>query len=347
MFPFLSAPVGIGTAAGTPAEAVAVAIFALMCVSAVGTMFAHRHRLAALVVLSVVGLTLALAFVYFSAPDLALTQLSVETVSILLLLLALNYFPQQAPAETAVDNALRHFFLACVAGGGVGWVTWAILTRPLRSISDYFIANSVPQGGGANVVNVILVDFRAFDTYGEITVIAIAALGVAAMLAALRLDPRRADASGRPWSAERVHLPLDLLVRTLLPLALLVSLFFFIRGHNAPGGGFIAGLVGAVALVLLYLGAGLGWAQARIRLDFAAIAAWGLLIAGLTGLGALLLGTPFLTSAYTYAALPVVGKVPLASAMLFDLGVYLTVLGATLLILTLLGAGSSRPVQEK
>jgi multicomponent K+:H+ antiporter subunit A len=346
MFPFLTAPGGVGTAAGTPAEPVAVAILVLMCVSAIGTMFAQRHRLAALVVLSVVGLTLALAFVNFSAPDLALTQLSVETVSILLLLLALNYLPQQAPPETAVDNALRHFFLACVAGGGVGWITWAILTRPPTSISDYFIANAVPQGGGTNVVNVILVDFRAFDTYGEITVIAIAALGVAAMLTTLRLVPRSADAQGRPWSTERSHLPLDLLVRALLPLALLVSLYLFIRGHNSPGGGFIAGLVGALALVLLYLGAGLRWAEARVRLDFTAIAAGGLLVAGLTGLGAGLWGLPFLTSAYGYAALPVVGKVPLASAMLFDLGVYLTVIGATLLMLTLLGAGG-RPVERE
>jgi multicomponent K+:H+ antiporter subunit A len=135
--------------------------------------------------------------------------------------------------------------------------------------------------------------------------------------------------------------------RLRLPVAGLISAYFLLRGHNAPGGGFVAGLVGAVALVLLYLGAGLGWAQARIRLDFAAIAAWGLLIAGLTGLGAALLGTPFLTSTYMYAALPVVGKVPLASAMLFDLGVYVTVMGATLLILTLLGAGSSSAAQEK
>jgi multicomponent K+:H+ antiporter subunit A len=340
MFPFLGAPGVLGDVATTPADPMAFAIFTLMCVSAVGTMFAQRYRLAALVVLSVVGLTVALAFVYFSAPDLALTQLCVETVSILLLLLALNYLPQESPPETAVDNALRHFFLACIAGGGVGWLTWAILTRPFTSISDYFIANSVPQGGGANVVNVILVDFRAYDTYGEITVIAIAALGVAAMLAALRLPARKTDDQGRPWAAERSFLPLDLLVRALLPLALLVSLYLFIRGHNAPGGGFIAGLVAAVALVLLYLGAGLKWTSARLRLDFTGIAAGGLLVAGLTGVGAAVLGVPFLTSAYGYAHWPIVGKVPLASAMLFDLGVYLVVVGATLRILGLLGEGS-------
>jgi multicomponent K+:H+ antiporter subunit A len=319
----------------------AVVIFALICVSAVGTMFAHRYRVGALVVLSVVGLTVALAFVYFSAPDLALTQLSVEVVSILLLLLALNRLPQLSPPETAVDHALRHFFLACIAGGGVGWLTWAILTRPFASISDYFIANSVPQGGGANVVNVILVDFRGYDTWGEITVIAVAALGIAAMVGAVRLAPRSADGHVRNGSDQRACLPLDLLVRALLPLALLVALFLFIRGHNAPGGGFVAGLVAAVAIALLYVGCGLKWMQARVKPDFTAVAAAGLLVAGLAGVGAVAFGAPFLSSAYGYAHWPVVGNVPLASAMVFDLGVFLTVLGATLLILTLLGAGAS------
>jgi multicomponent K+:H+ antiporter subunit A len=338
MFPFLRAPGAAGEASATPVEPMAIAIFALMCAAAVGTMFAHRYRLAAVVMLSVVGLTLALAFVYFSAPDLALTQLSVETVSILLLLLALNHLPQHAPAETAVDEALRHFFLACIAGGGVGWLTWAMLTRPFTPISDYFIANSVPGGGGANVVNVILVDFRAYDTYGEIMVIAIAALGVAALLAGLRLTARPADADGRAWAGEANWLPLELLVRALLPLALLVSVFLFLRGHNAPGGGFVGGLVAAVSLVLLYLGIGSARVGPHLRIDLTAVAAGGLLCAGLTGLGAGRYGVPFLTSAHGYAELPVVGKVALASAMLFDLGVYLTVAGATLLILTLLGA---------
>ena len=339
MFRFFDAPGAPGHAPRGPVDPIVVAILALMCVSAVGTMFAHRFRLAAVVVLSVVGLTVALTFAYFSAPDLALTQLSVEVVSILLLLLALHYLPQVSPPETAVDHALRHFFLACIAGGGVGWLAWAILTRPFHSISDYFIANSVPQGGGANVVNVILVDFRGFDTWGEITVIAVAALGIAALLASVRLVPRATDDQGRPWSRERSWLPLALLVRLLLPLALLVSLFLYIRGHNAPGGGFIAGLVAAVAIVLLYVGCGVKWARARIRVDFAALAAAGLLTAGGAGLGAAVLGVPFLTSWHGHVHWPVVGDVPLASAMVFDLGVFLTVVGATLLILTRLGAG--------
>ena len=337
LFPFFTSTTSTGTAQTHPSDPMALSVFALMCAASVGIMFAHRRRLAAVIVLSVVGLTVTLAFVYFSAPDLALTQLSVETVSILLLLLALHYLPQDAPPETAVDHTVRHFLLAGVVGGGVGWLTWAMLTRPFVSISDYFLSNSVPQGGGTNVVNVILVDFRAFDTYGEITVIAIAGLGVAAMLAALRLPRRRADESGRAWSRETSFLPLDLLARLLLPLALLVSMHLFIRGHNQPGGGFIAGLVAAVAIVLLYVGSGAKWSSARMKIDFGATAMSGLLVAAATGIGAILLGAPFLTSAYGYAHVPLIGKVPMASAMLFDLGVYLVVVGSTLLILTRLG----------
>ena len=239
----------------------AFVVFALMCVSAMGVVFVHRQRVTALVVIAVVGLTVALAFVFFSAPDLALTQISVEVVSILLLLLALYYLPQEAPAERAANIALRDFFLGCLAGGGVGWLTWVMLSRPFDSISRYFIANSVPQGGGTNVVNVILVDFRGFDTYGEITVIGIVALGVAAMLSGVPLASRTTDEAGRPWAVETAYLPLRLLVQLLLPLALLVSAFLFLRGHNDPGGGFVAGLVTAVALILLYVGCGAGLDQ--------------------------------------------------------------------------------------
>ena len=123
MFPFLVASRRSAALRVTPVMPMALVVFALMCVSAMGVVFVHRQRLTALVVIAVVGLTVALAFVFFSAPDLALTQISVEVVSILLLLLALYYLPQQAPPERAVDHALRDFFLACV-GRVAGWGGW-------------------------------------------------------------------------------------------------------------------------------------------------------------------------------------------------------------------------------
>jgi multicomponent K+:H+ antiporter subunit A len=138
---------------------------------------------------------------------------------------------------------------------------------------------------------------------------------------------------------------LQLLTRLLLPLALMVSIYLFLRGHNAPGGGFIAGLVTAVALVLQYFGSGRQFAQPRLPLDGRAVAASGLLIAGATGAGAWLFDLPFLTSAHGHLHLPMIGDVALATALLFDLGVYLTVVGSALLILTLLGSdGVPAPV---
>ncbi len=309
----------------------------LLVAGAVGTVARHRERLVALIHLSVVGLLVALGFARFSAPDLALTQLSVELVTIVLLLLALYFLPPSTPPERSRARFARDLLLAGAAGAGVGLLVWGVLTRPYETLSGFFLAQSVPGGGGTNVVNVILVDFRGFDTLGEITVLAVAALGVYALLDRLVLPQPATDAAGRAWDDDPHPLILAVLSRLLLPMALLVSIFLLLRGHNLPGGGFIAGLITAVALILQYLASGVAWTRARLRVDAAALMGTGVLLAGLTGLASGLFSRPFLTSAHGHPHLPVVGEVPLASAMLFDLGVYLTVVGATLLILASLG----------
>lgn len=127
------------------------------------------------------------------------------------------------------------------------------------------------------------------------------------------------------------------LSQVILPLALLVSVYIFLRGHNLPGGGFIAGLITAVALILQYIANGEKWTSKCWGVNYHWLAGIGVIIAGLTGVASMLLGYPFLTSAFDYFPIPLVGKVELASAMVFDLGVYLTVVGATLLILANLG----------
>jgi multicomponent K+:H+ antiporter subunit A len=216
-------------------------------------------------------------------------------------------------------------------------LTWAILTRPLDSISGYFLANSVPGGGGTNVVNVILVDFRGYDTLGEISVLALAGLGIFAMLKDLHLPGLSHDADGRPWSWDTHPTIMAALTRLLLPLALLVSVFIFLRGHNQPGGGFIAGLITAIALILQYLTNGVQWTQQRLSSNMHPLIGAGLLIGTLTGAASLVLGYPFLTSTFTHVHWPIVGDFELASAIAFDLGVYLVVVGATLLILIHMG----------
>jgi multicomponent K+:H+ antiporter subunit A len=121
--------------------------------------------------------------------------------------------------------------------------------------------------------------------------------------------------------------------RLLLPLAAMVAIYLFLRGHNLPGGGFIAGLVLAIALTLQVVASGHAEIAARIGSDFRPWVGCGLLIAGGCGLAAWAFGAPFLTSTYDYPWVPLVGGVPLASAAVFDLGVFLTVVGATMVML--------------
>lgn len=326
-----------GGLAMTPLDGVSVMATLVLIVGALGTVIVHHNRFAALLLLSVVGLIVALIFVRFSAPDLALTQLSVEVVTIVLMMLSLYFLPQVSPSESSPLRISRDILLAGAAGIGMGLLTWAVLTRPYETIADYYLANSVSGGGGTNVVNVILVDFRGFDTLGEITVLAIAAVGIFAMLRRLRLPVPNADGTGRVWSKDPYPPILMVLARILLPLALMVSFYIFLRGHNLPGGGFIAGLITSVALILQYVASGTDWVQQRLNWSYRSVAAGGVLLATATGLASWLFGYPFLTSTFTHVHWPIVGEFELASAMVFDTGVYITVVGATLVILSNLG----------
>ena len=153
--------------------------------------------------LSVVGLVVSLTFARFSAPDLALTQLSVEVVTMILLMLALFFLPQKTPTESSNRRNLRDVVLAGALGLVVASLNYAVLTRDTTPISGFFLENSVPGGGGHNVVNVILVDFRGFDTLGEITVLALAGLAIFKLLNRLRVFMPNSDGEGRVWSPDR------------------------------------------------------------------------------------------------------------------------------------------------
>ncbi|WP_145011350.1 monovalent cation/H+ antiporter subunit A [Pseudomonas oryzihabitans] len=326
-----------GAVALSPFDPLTALGLGILMLTAVLTVVFHRNRLKALMTLSTVGLIVSLLFARYSAPDLALTQLSVEVVTIILLVLALFFMPDRTPIESSSLRGLRDVLLAGGLGLLVALLAYAVLTRPYTGIGDFFLANSVSGGGGYNVVNVILVDFRGFDTLGEITVLAIAAAGVYGLLKHLHLPHPLVDPKGTPWSRDSHPMILNNVARVLLPLALLVSAFIFVRGHNLPGGGFIAGLITAIALILQYVAHGVTWTQRRLPVSYHTLAGLGVLIAALTGLGSLAFGRPFLTTAFDYFAIPLIGKTELATALIFDLGVYLAVVGATLLILSNLG----------
>lgn len=320
-----------------PVDPMSAMVALIMIAAAISTVLMHQQRFTALVLVSAVGLGVALTFIKFSAPDLALTQLAVEFITAVLLLLALFFLPQTTPDERDRWRQGRDIVIALSAGLGIAGLSYAVLTREYTSIADYFIANSVSGGGGANVVNVLLVDFRGFDTMGEITVLALAGLGIYAMLDQLKLLSPKQDGDGRPWNPDTHPLIMATFSRLLLPLALLVAIFILLRGHNLPGGGFIAGLVTSAALIVQYLANGVEWTRSKLPANTHPLIGSGLLIAASTGIASWYFGYPFLTSTFSHLHLPLLGDFELASAMAFDIGVYLVVVGTSLLILINLG----------
>ncbi|GAA5066447.1 monovalent cation/H+ antiporter subunit A [Roseibacterium beibuensis] len=309
----------------------------MLIVATISVVGMHHHRFRALVLIGIIGLSISAGFVYLSAPDLALTQISVETVTIMLLLLALHFLPKLTPKESSTGLRLRDGLIGLAAGGGVGALAYAFLMRDIDTISGFHVANSYEGGGGTNVVNVILVDFRGYDTYGEIIVLGIAGLLIYALMHALLDGPSARRLKNTDYSEDRSRdrhpLMMVVVTRVLMPIAMVVGLYIFLRGHNQPGGGFVAGLVVAIALLMQYMASGFAWTQERKRIEYHTLIGLGVVIAGLTGAGAWLAGKPFLTSAFTYIHLPPIEEFELATAMLFDLGVFLTVLGAVMLML--------------
>ncbi|WP_409559302.1 monovalent cation/H+ antiporter subunit A, partial [Accumulibacter sp.] len=280
---FFSGPAATVRLPAQPAgEAAYLALFALL-LGSIGATLLYRQRLLAVILVGIVGLVVALIFVRLSAPDLALTQLAVETGTIILMLLVLYYLPARTAPPSSASRLARDVLLASLAGGGLMLVTLQMLAAPFETISGFYLQQAVPGGGGTNVVNVILVDFRGFDTLGEITVLAMVALASHAVLDRLILIAPRRDSDGRPWASEAHPLFLSMLMRPLLPLALTVSVYIFLRGHNVPGGGFVAGLITSVALVVQYLANGNAFAQRRLPRNAAGLLALGLLLA--TGVG--------------------------------------------------------------
>jgi multicomponent K+:H+ antiporter subunit A len=236
----------------------------------------------------------------------------------------------------------------------------AMLTRPTpQSISPYFLERALPDGGGTNVVNVMLVDFRSFDTLGEITVLAAVALAAYALLRRFRPptetrglpSPQRAVVRattdlvtpGTNADTEFGYMMVPtVLARLVLPIALVIAAYLFVRGHNAPGGGFVAGLIVAIALVAQYLVAGAAWVEAQLTVNPVRWIGVGLASAVLTGAGSLAIGFPFLTTSTAHIRIPILGDVHLPSAAFFDAGVFAVVIGSTLLILIALAHQSIR-----
>jgi len=350
-WPVYELGLALGPLPATPVDPAFLLAWTVGAACALGAAWqAKFHRLAALILASGAGLVVCLTFVWLSAPDLAITQLLVEIVTTVLLLLGLRWLPKRIPfkwtlagARAALPRRLRDVALATASGAGLAALAYAVMTRPQPdTLSGFFLERAYPEGGGTNVVNVIIVDFRGFDTLGEITVLGVVAIAVYALLR--RFRPARESLEPPPQQKEQdaATATEDLLVpavimRLMFPATGVLAAYLLLRGHNLPGGGFVAGIALAVGVILQYMAGGTRWAEDHLRIRPMRWIGAGLLLASATGAGAWLFGHPFLTS-HT----PVIRGVHVPSAFAFDLGVFALVVGATGLILIALAHQSMR-----
>ena len=323
----------------------------LMMVAAIAATVTD-NRLSAVIIVGVTGYSLSFVFAIHGAPDLALTQLLTETIIMVLFMLVLRRIPASTEWKQDPKMGRLRAWLSVGTGLTVTIVAmFAINARSTEPISQYMPELAKEIGHGANTVNVLLVDLRAWDTFGEITVIIIAALGVASLIYRTQSFSRESrrptlQVTGRRWLATGAgseqalnrSLMIDVSTRVLFPFMMALSFYFFFAGHNAPGGGFAGGLVAALALILRYLAGGRAELEAALPIDAGRTMGAGLLFSTLAVLVPMFYDYPPLSSGYTSPEIPLIGAVSLPSALVFDLGVYLIVVGLTLYVLSSLGA---------
>jgi multicomponent Na+:H+ antiporter subunit A len=281
-----------------------------------------RSTMSAVLALGSVGYGVATVFLSFGAPDLAMTQFSVETLTVLIYVLVFRHFRVLGPLSPRRVR-VRDGLIAAGIGIFIGGLLMSIATTETApGLRGYFAEFGPTLGYGRNIVNVVLVDFRAFDTLGEITVLATAAIGVRGLLRFA------ADGRLRHEPVQPVDSPIfRTAARLLMPLLLLFAVFLLLRGHNEPGGGFVGGLVAAAAFALYAIAFGVKRARQALLVKPMTLLGAGLLIALCSGLPAVLRGQPFLTALWAR------GPLPLGTPALFDVGVFLVVAGVVLMMI--------------
>ncbi|WP_018158221.1 Na+/H+ antiporter subunit A [Demetria terragena] len=352
----------------SPAQA---AVAVVMIVASLAATRARR-RMRAVLLLGVVGQGTALLFLFHGAPDLALTQVLVETVSIVVFILVLRRFTGRFPDSAPLRIRRWRALLGVLAGVTMsGLALTAATVRTEEPAATGLWESAKEFGGGKNIVNVILVDTRAWDTMGELSVVLVAATGVASLvfLKSDAVDATRAlirgsrekryvatapltREGGRRWLSAR-ELPaagrstlFEVVTRLIFHVIILWSLYLLFSGHNNPGGGFAAGLVAGLALAVRYL------AGSRRELLAAAPVMPGLLMgaglflsAGFGFVSMLFGGAPLQSWSFDLSA-PLLGEIHIVSSLVFDIGVYLVVIGLMLDLLRALGARLDAVIEE-
>lgn len=350
-----------------------VAIGLVTCIAAV-TLVIVRGRVRAIITVGVTGYGTALLFLFHGAPDLALTQVLIETVSLLVFLLVLRTLPKYFTDRPLHSSRWWRMLLAIAVGVVVSAsVTVAAASRTATPSSAGLETAAYEFGYGKNIVNVILVDTRAWDTLGEISVLVIAATGVASLIflrsRVQARRPRRATGhqSEGAWlrttgalNPAARSLIFEVTTRLLFGIMVVASLYLLTAGHNLPGGGFAGGLVAGMALVVRYLAAGGRELEEAAPIDAGRVLGAGLFVAAGSALlpwafgGRILqsyditLSIPALTAVPTpWGPLNLFGDLHLVSSTVFDVGVYLIVVGMMLDLVRSLGAGIDTQAEEE
>jgi len=291
-----------------------------------------NSRLGAVAALGIIGYSVALIYTIYGAPDLAMAQFLVETLTVILFVLVFYHLPglaQLSPRKVVIRDA----GIAVACGALVtGLVLAATSEQFSPSISTFFTSKTIEEAHSRNIVNAILTDYRALDSLGEITVLALAGAGVFALL---KLRPAGTGSDEPPIASSSAvpSLILQASTRVLLPVLLLFSVFLLFRGHNDPGGGFTGGLVAAAAFALYAIAYDAESARRALRVEPHTLMGAGLLVAVASGLVGVLLGEPFLTAQWLSFDLVGFGHLELSTVLAFDIGIYLVVLGVTLVII--------------
>ncbi|MFC5928250.1 Na+/H+ antiporter subunit A [Cryobacterium melibiosiphilum] len=336
------------------------------------------QRMTAVILAGVTGYGLVALFAFHGAPDLALTQALVESITLVIFVLVLRRLPANIAQHNKPVRRKRRLLIGGLVGlvmGTIGVI--ALGARQFESIAGALPRLSVEEGHGDNIVNVMLVDIRAWDTMGEVSVLIVVATGVASLLfvsgrnsivprlkesRSLRSvanrrrvvpDPELSSEghavsrqafllAGRKNAPRSRSILIEVLVRLLFHPAMIVSIYLLFAGHNLPGGGFAGGLLAGLALVARYLAGGRYELSEAAPIDPGKILGLGVILAvGMSVVSLFFDGIP-LESAYFTASVPVLGDLSFGTSTIFDIGVYLVVIGLTYDILRSLGSEIDR-----
>jgi multicomponent Na+:H+ antiporter subunit A len=329
-----------------------LAVAILTCVAAVCVPLL-TGRLAAALVTGVSGFAVAILFLVDDAPDLAFTQLAAETVSLIVFVLVLRRLDRDFVRTPRTRRRAAHLSLALAAGFVLSALTYvAAAARKAPPIASGY-TRLAREAGLHNVIAAIIVDFRSWDTLGESSVIAICAAGVTSLVFArrgagafARHRPQRRESgwlAARPAVLQR-SLQLEVVARLTYHTILLVSLYLLLHGEFGLGGGFVAGLLAGLGLTMRYLAGGRYELAAAAPVDAGVLLGLGMALSSGTALLGYAWGDAVLAPGHFGVTLPVTGKVTVHSSLLFDIGVYVLVIGLVLDILRSFGAELDRHI---